>query len=206
MRCVWLPLCVLAVPGCEKTRPMEAAQHVAPVTGSLAQLLASTPVVVHLRVTVATGRDGTMGRAQVPAIYTDLQVTELHRVLGSARLDGLTVLGGEVQDRAHLLSDQVRLDAGDEIIAFLDPSKTPHPFIGGTSGILRVIDGRVFSYERRPLVAVMADGFVLADTSAPDDARLPVGRGTATGHPVRVNGTAMTVEAVLAELTRWSAR
>ncbi len=196
---------LLVLLGCESTSRPPPPTKVQPLerTAPFVQLLRAAPLVVHAKVERVTGRDGTVGKAQVPAIFSDLSL----RVLGHASRGEppetltLTVLGGQVGDRAHWVSESVRLSEGDEVLAFVDPQASPHPFIGETTGVFRVIDRAVFAFDGRAVLEVGPDGLLLAQP-APPAGRLPVGQGTATGFAEEHTGPALPIDTVLATLAR----
>lgn len=198
-------LVVLA--GCE-TRPLApapvSASQQAPLTApaTLGALIDKTPLVAHVKVVSATGRAGTMGSQQAEALFTDLSLQVLTPVHGNADSLALTTLGGRVGAREMHVSGQVVLEAGDEAIVFVDPAIALHPFVGGQGGVLPVRDGRVFSFDGRPLVEVRPGGFVFGRApGAPPQAPALEPRGTATATRVLPpEGAALTVAEVIATL------
>lgn len=197
-----------AASSCQQTTTSVAVtQNALTEDAPFVQLLRSAPLVVRARVERVVGRDGTMGRAEVPAIYSDVSLTVLSQVGNPTpgRSLAVTLLGGEVGDRAHHVSGQVQLSKNDEFIGFIDPNAMPHPFIGGTGGVFRIIDGSVSSFDGRDVVQVTKDGFVLAPRPV-ESGRLPVGQGTATGLQDRAEGPALSANAVLEALELLRAR
>lgn len=204
-RSILSSLVFLLLAGCE-TRPLppSAARQQAPLTApaSLRAFIDQTPLVAHVKVTAATGRAGTVGTAKVEALFTDLTLQVLAPVHGTADTVSLSTLGGQLGERAMHVSGQVELAAEDEALVFLDPALAPHPFVGGQRGVLPVRDGRVFSYDGRPLVEVRPDGFVFGrapNAPPPEPALEP--RGTAKATRVDApEGPPLTVAEALAAL------
>jgi hypothetical protein len=198
-------LVVLA--GCE-TRPLAPApvsanqQSALTAAATLGALIRKTPLVAHVKVVSSTGRAGTIGTQATEALFTDLTLQVLAPIHGNADSLALTTLGGRVGAREMHVSGQVVLEAGAEAIVFVDPSIALHPFIGGQGGVLPVSDGRVFSFDGRPLVEVRPAGFVFGRApGAPAPAPALEPRGTATATRVLPpEGAALAVAEVIAAL------
>lgn len=197
---------VVVLLGCETRAlsPSPTERQEAPLTAraSLRASLDKTPLVAHVKVMTATGRSGTVGTAKTEALFTDLTVQVLARVRGTADVVSLTTLGGRIGERAMHVSGQVVLEAGDEALVFVDPTLSPHPFVGEQRGVLPVKDGRVFAYDGRPLVEVRADGFVFGrppNAPPPEPALVPRGTAKATRDDAP-EGPALTIAAALTAL------
>lgn len=153
----------MVLAGCE-TRPpvpVPASQQAAlSAPATLGSLIARTPLVAHVKVLSAEGRPGTIGTGQTEALFTELTLQVLASIHGNAESLVLTTLGGRVGAREMQVSGQVVLEAGDEAIVFVDPAVALHPFVGGQGGVLPLKDGRVYSFDGRPLVEVRSEGFV----------------------------------------------
>lgn len=197
-----LPILLVLLAACETRPPAPSQQAALTAPATLGTLIRKTPLVAHVRVVSATGRAGTIGAQQTEALFTDLTLQVLTPIHGNADSLQLTTLGGRVGERAMQLSGQVVLDAGDEAIVFVDAAVALHPFIGGQGGVLPVKDGRVHSYDGRPLVEVRSDGFVFGrapGTSPLTPALEPHGAATAT-RVLPPEGAALTVAEVLSAL------
>ncbi|MBI5543490.1 MAG: hypothetical protein HY901_06345 [Deltaproteobacteria bacterium] len=149
-----------------------------------------------------------MGTRSVPAIWTEVSLElltlvdrdGLHRDTG--RTLTLPFLGGRVGEEAMLASDAPQLARGDHLILFADTSQLPYPTLGGRSGILRVLEGRVFTYEGRPVLSISKQGFLVgASADAPARGPFPEPVGAARGRPVELKeGEPMSLEDALAAL------
>lgn len=194
--------------GCETRSPLsvepnqrQTALAVAPL--ALKARVLATPLVAHFKVVSEVSRQGTVGTQKAEAIFTDLTLHVLTLVHGNAdQVVVLSTLGGRVGERAMNVSDQVVLSAGDEAIGFVDPTAAPQPFVGGQRGVLLVRDGRVFSFDGRPLVEVNPEGFVFGrapDAPTPAPALQPQGTARAT-RVLPPEGAALTTAEVLSAL------
>ncbi|MFZ5443527.1 MAG: hypothetical protein ACOZQL_26205 [Myxococcota bacterium] len=199
------PILFVVLTACETRSPSpDAARQQASLTqsASLRAFIDKTPRVAHVKVIAATGRAGVVGTAKNEALFTDLTLQVLAPLRGNGDSLALTTLGGRVGERAMHVSGQVALEAGDEAIVFVDPTVALHPFVGGPGGVLPVKDGRVFSYDGRPLVEVRPEGFVFgrAPDAPPAEPALEA-HGTAKATRVAApEGPALSVAEVLAAL------
>ena len=195
----------MVLAGCE-TRPpvpVPASQQAAlSAPATLGSLIARTPLVAHVKVLSAEGRPGTIGTGQTEALFTELTLQVLASIHGNAESLVLTTLGGRVGAREMQVSGQVVLEAGDEAIVFVDPAVALHPFVGGQGGVLPLKDGRVYSFDGRPLVEVRSEGFVFGrSATAPALAPALEPRGSATATRVLPpGGAALTGAEVISAL------
>jgi hypothetical protein len=180
----------LAVCACESGggAPAPAARQAA--------LEAPGPQVAKLTVVSAAARLGTMGTRREEALYTDLELRIDARIYGALPDRVLvTTLGGALGDRAMHVSGCPELRAGDEVIAWLEPSSLK-PFVE----LLWVRDGRVYASDGRPLLAVQDGGLVFGGREGPArPAPVPLGKASGallTPQPGEAMSVAEAIEAL----------
>jgi hypothetical protein len=163
----------------------------APPVPTLAGWLHDATFVGEVRVMSVVGRKGTMGRAEVEAIWTDVTFETLNVIKDTteAKEEGsltLSFLGGEVDGVTLSVSNAPRFREQEEMIIIAKHGQRPYPTYLGTAGVLRVVDGKVFTYENTPVVG--ADGMQLITApyrdTLPRRAPLPVPRGDTLGRAV----------------------
>ena len=176
--------------GVETTQAADSAEHGGGPSPDLLRVLHDADLIGEVRVTKVTGRDGTMGRAGLDVIYSDVEfeAIEMIRDGGNLATDGsfaLTFLGGELEGRSLEASDGPRLSPGDHFIMIAKSDARPYPTYDGSAGILPIIDGRVHTNHGYLLLGIGPRGYRVA---VPQDRvhvpPFPTPEGTARGRPL----------------------
>lgn len=157
-----------------------------------------------------TGRDGTTGRAQTPAIWTDVELTLDHAVKDSRGVAAsgrftLSFLGGRVGTREMHVDHLPTFEPGEQLILIAKSDEKPCPTFAGEFGVLRVRDGKVFTSFGHPVVAITDQGYeVRTPREMMPTAPAPVALGSARGQLVMPEvgdeGDAILVDEALASL------
>lgn len=139
--------------------PASSAGHPDRLAAELEAMLQQVEMVAEVRVLARAGRRGTIGTAQVPALWTDVEF-EVRRVVRARRplAEGarlkLSFLGGQVGEEVMALAESPSFAVGEVLLLFFNPEDEPFPTFGGTRGVFRVNAAReVLTHEGQPLVA-----------------------------------------------------
>lgn len=189
--------------------PVSAAPPpAAPGRATLGDALRASPLVMEADVVDLVSWSGTMGRGGAEAIWSSVvmaprQVVRDLEGQASGEEVALTVLGGTVDERTMHVSHLPRFAVGDRVIVLADPGRPASPTFHGTAGVLRVVDGRVYTWGGDPVVGMTPERLVLGRSAAAVPtvvAPQPVGssRGRVVQPP---SAPALTVSQVLDALT-----
>lgn len=174
---------------------------------AVAELLAGLDVVALVDVRKATAFEGRWGSADdAEAILTRYELQVVERVIGPApgRVVELILPGGALGERGFSVSDTPIFQEGDRLVVFLDEDRPGHPLVGGERGALRIIEGRAFTLDGRPVEAVEPGGLVVGRPVPPlgalahEGALEPV--GSAAVGPRRTRTPALPVATLVSQL------
>lgn len=138
----------------------------------------------------AAGRDGTTGRAGMPAIWTDVELTLDHAVKDSRGVAAsgrftLSFLGGRVGTREMHVDHFPSFEPGEQVLLIAKSDEKPCPTFAGEFGVLRVRGGRVFTSFGHPVVGITESGYeVRTPREQMPTAPVPVPLGNASGEAV----------------------
>ncbi len=148
------------------TEDLDSLEGDDPPPTTLADAIGMADFVGWVRVREVRGRHGTMGTAEVEAIWSDVTCEIIRAVTISenivdSELLVLSIIGGSVGSEGFSVTHAPELVEGEELIVIARQSTDGWPIWRGTGGVLRVEDSRVLSYDGAPVVDIVPRGFVV---------------------------------------------
>lgn len=106
---------------------------------------------------------GFTGTLKNDAIWTDVEASIITVVKDSRAQSGSDVLtfsylGGRVENKGMMTSQTVEVMEGDHLFVMVSLKSSGFPFVYGRSGVFRIIEGKVFTYNKMPVTNVSAMG------------------------------------------------
>lgn len=169
---------------------------------------------------VRQGKDGERG---IEVLWTDsaLKIEQVlylsDTAIRSGDLAHLTFLGGDDHDQALHVSNGGVLKRGDRAIFFVlpcslkianqDPAVCQHhpatPLLGGNRGLLRIINGRIFTGSGQPILSITKDGLHPGLRHAPVEQKLDPLMPGSSASPLHLQyGPAESSEQAIAQLKK----